>query len=167
MRYHGKTGKVSMGTPAVEVASLNKWTLSAATDKVDVTAFGDTNKQYVQGLPDYKGSVAGWFDDQEDALFVAADATTPVDLELLPVEGVATIKWAGKAWLDASIDVPADGAISVSGDWVAAGPWTRTFTAPVLDDQARRDRERRGQPGQPDQPGQLPGQPAQPGQQPA
>jgi hypothetical protein len=132
MRYHGKTGKVSIGTPAVQVLSLNSWSLSAATDKVDVTAFGDTNKQYVQGLPDLKGSVAGWFDDQEDSLFVAADATAPVDLELMPVEGVATIKWAGPAWLDASIDVPANGAITVSGDFVAAGAWTRTFTAPVV-----------------------------------
>ena len=141
MRYHGKTGKVSMGTPAVPIVSLNKWSLNAATDKVDVTAFGDVNKVYVQGLPDLKGNVAGWFDDQEDALFVAADATAPVDLELMPVAGIATIKWAGPAWLDASIDVPANGAISVSGDFVAAGAWTRTFTAPVLDEEARRRRE--------------------------
>jgi hypothetical protein len=132
-RYHGKTGKVSMGTPAVPVLSLNKWTLNAATDKADVTAFGDVNKVYVQGLPDLKGQVAGWFDDQESALFDAADATAPVDLELMPVAGVATIKWAGPAWLDASIDVPANGPISVSGDFVAAGAWTRTFTPPVLD----------------------------------
>lgn len=138
MRYHGKTGSVSLGSPAVPVISLNKWTLSAATDKVDVTAFGDTNKQYVQGLPDLKGNVSGWFDDQEDALFVAADATAPVSLELMPVAGVATIKWSGLAWLDASIDVPANGAITVSGDFVAAGPWTRVFTAPVLDEQSRR-----------------------------
>ena len=137
MRYHGKTGSVSIGTPAVPVLSLNKWSMNAATDKVDVTAFGDVNKVYVQGLPDLKGQVAGWFDDQEDALFVAADSATPVDLELMPVAGVATIKWAGPAWLDASIEVPADGAISVSGDFVAAGAWTRTFTAPVLDEQAR------------------------------
>jgi hypothetical protein len=131
MRYHGKTGSVSIGTPAVPVLSLNKWSLDAATDKVDVTAFGDVNKQYVQGLPDLKGNIAGFFDDQEDAFFVAADSPTPVDLELMPVAGIATIKWAGKAWLDASIDVPANGAITVSGDFVAAGPWTRTFTAPV------------------------------------
>jgi hypothetical protein len=133
MRYHGKTGSVSIGSPAAPVLSLNKWTLNAATDKVDVTAFGDVNKQYVQGLPDLKGSVGGWFDDQEDGLFLAADSTTPVQLELMPVAGVASIKWAGPAWLDASIDVPANGAISVSGEFVAAGGWTRTFTPPVLD----------------------------------
>src|SRR4030095_10469455 len=30
--------------------------------------------------------------------------------------------------VDASIDCPANGPITVSGDWVAAGPWTRTWT---------------------------------------
>jgi hypothetical protein len=128
MRYHGKKGSVSMGTPAVRVASLNKWTLNAATDKADVTAFGDTNKQYVVGLKDIKGSLAGWFDDTEDALFAAADLDTPVDLELAPVDTLATtLNWKGPAYVDASIDVPANGAISISGDFVAAGDWIRTF----------------------------------------
>ena len=131
MRYHGKQGLVNIGTPPVLVASLNKWSLDLATDKSDVTCFGDTNKVYVQGLPDLKGSVAGVFDDQEDALFVAADATVPVDLELMPVSSVATIKWAGPAWLDAAIDCPANGPVTVSGDIVAAGAWTRTLTPPV------------------------------------
>jgi hypothetical protein len=146
MRYHGKQGSVSIGTPAVLVLSLNKWSLDLATDKADVTAFGDTNKVYVQGLPDLKGSVAGWFDDEEDALFVAADATAPIDLELMPVSSVATVKWAGKAWLDAAIDCPANGPVSVSGDFVAAGPWTRTFTV------AAARRERPAEPGAPDLP---------------
>lgn len=117
-----------MGTPAVAVASLNKWTLNAATDKADVTAFGDTNKQYVVGLKDIKGTLAGWLDDTEDALFAAADLDTPVDLELAPVDTLSTtLNWKGQAYVDASIDVPANGAISISGDWVAAGDWVRTF----------------------------------------
>lgn len=128
MRYHGKKGSVSMGTPAVLVASLNKWTLNAATDKADCTAFGDTNKQYVVGLKDIKGSIGGWLDDTEDALFAAADLDTPVDLELAPVSTLATtLNWKGPAYVDASIDVPANGAISISGDFVAAGDWIRTF----------------------------------------
>ena len=126
MRYHGKKGSVKIGTTAV--ASLSKWTLNAATDKADVTAFGDNNKQYVVGLKDIKGSLAGWFDDEEDALFAAADGDTPVDLELAPVESLATtLNWKGPAYLDASIDVPANGAISISGDFVGAGDWVRTW----------------------------------------
>jgi hypothetical protein len=102
--------------------------LNAATDKADVTAFGDANKQYVVGLKDLKGSLSGWFDDAEDALFAAADLDTPVELELAPVDTLATtLNWTGLAYVDASIDVPANGAISISGDFVAAGPWVRTF----------------------------------------
>jgi hypothetical protein len=134
MRYHGKKGSVKIG--ATKVASLSKWTLNAATDTADVTAFGDPNKQYVQGLPDLKGSLGGWFDDQEDALFAAADATAPVTLELMPVETLAgtggSIKWTGPAYLSASIDCPANGPVSVSGDFVAAGAWTRTWTKPTI-----------------------------------
>ena len=125
MRYHGKDGGVKIG--GVLVASLNKWTLNAATDKADVTAFQDKNKQYVVGLKDLKGSLGGWFDDEDDTLFDAADAGTPVDLELLPVNSITGLSWKGPAYLDASIDVPANGGIAVSGDFVAAGDWVRTW----------------------------------------
>ena len=136
-RYHGKQGQVKIG--GAIVLSLNKWNLDLATDKEDVTAFGDSNKVYVQGLKDLKGSVSGWFDSSETALFVAADATTPIQLELIPVSTTA-IKWAGPAWLDAAIDVPANGPVTVSGDFVAAGAWTRTFVPVLL---------REGQEGEP------------------
>lgn len=129
MRYHGKKGQVKLGADtatATAVASLNKWSLNAATDKADVTAFGDTNKQYVQGLPDLKGSLGGWFDDAEEAMWEAAEGGIPVFLELLPASD-KTVKWSGLAYLDCSIDVPATGPVAISGDFVAAGPWTRDF----------------------------------------
>ena len=62
--------------------------------------------------------------------FAAADLDTPVTLELAPVDDLATtLNWSGLAYVDASIDVPANGGIAISGDFVAAGPWTRTFPA--------------------------------------
>ena len=156
-RYHGKQGQVKIG--GAIVLSLNKWNLDLATDKEDVTAFGDSNKVYVQGLKDLKGSVSGWFDSSETALFVAADATTPITLELIPVSTTA-IKWAGPAWLDAAIDVPANGPVTVSGDFVAAGPWTRTFVPVLLregQEGAPPPPEGRERPeGEPPQPTQLP-----------
>jgi hypothetical protein len=130
MRYHGKTGSVKIG--GTLVASLNKWTLNAATDKADVTSFGDTNKQYVVGLKDVKGSIGGFFDDSDDALFDAADGGVPVQLDLAPVTSLSTLHWSGPAYLDASIDVPANGAIAVSGDFVAAGNWTRAWPAAIV-----------------------------------
>ena len=125
-RYHGKQGQVKIGGSVT--LSLNKWNLDLATDKEDVTAFGDLNKVYVQGLKDLKGSISGWFDSSEDDLFIAADATTPIAMELMPVSTLTAVKWTGTAWLDAAIDCPANGPVTVSGDFVAAGPWTRTWT---------------------------------------
>ncbi len=127
-RRHGKNGAVSMdptgSTTYAEIVSLNSWTLDAASDNVDVTAFGDTNKQYVKGLPDYKGDIGGWWDSSSVVIFDAAFAGTPVGLKLVPSTLDATFFFSGLGYVDAGIECPADGAVSISGTWVAAGNWT-------------------------------------------
>lgn len=128
-RYHGSKGVVYISTTgtgtAVAAVSLSKWSLDRATDKVEVTAFGDTNKQYVQGLPDVKGSLSGFFDSADDALFDGAESSDGVKMYLYPASTAPTIYHYGPAWLDASIDVDSGGAVSVSGSFVAAGSWGR------------------------------------------
>ena len=127
-RRHGKNGQVMMdptgGATSVLVASLNSWTLDAASDNVDVTCFGDTNKQYVKGLPDYKGEIAGVWDAADVTIFDAAFAGTPVTLKLVPSTLDATAFFSGLGYIDAGIECPADGAVTISGTWVAAGNWT-------------------------------------------
>ena len=110
---------------AVPTVSLSNWTLDMATDKVDVTAFGDTNKTYVQGLKDIKGTLSGFWDDTADALFDVADNTTGTVLYLYPASTADTIYFYGPAWLDASIAVPSGGAATVSANFVASGAWGR------------------------------------------
>jgi len=129
-RYHGRKGKIYLpnsGTngAAVPAVSLSMWSLDKTTDKVDVTAFGDANKVYVQGLPDVKGSVSGFFDDTDDSLFDAAESTSPVNMYLYPSTDAPTIYHYGPAWLDASIDTNVSGAITVKGSFVAACAWGR------------------------------------------
>jgi len=134
MRIHGSKGSVALGvgSPALVVASLNKWALNLARDRVDVTAFGDSNKQYVQGLMDVKGTFAGFYDagagsplDGNLSLFDAADGDVPVTLVLTPSDDAPTHYWTGLAYIDASIDVAANGAVTIAGSFAAAGPWTR------------------------------------------
>ena len=96
-----------------------------ATDKVDVTAFGDPNKTYVQGLRDIKGSISGWWDSADDSLFDASESADGMKLYLYPASTASTIYFYGPAWMDASIDVGATGAVSVSGNFVANGAWSR------------------------------------------
>lgn len=108
----------------VLVASITSWTLDISTDRVDVTAFGDTNKQYVQGLPDYSGSFEGWWDTSDLSLLETALAGTQVTLRLVPSSDDATQYFEGSAFLDASVATSATGAVSVSGTFAAAGTWS-------------------------------------------
>lgn len=133
-RYHGSKGQIKMdpagGSTVAIVASLNAWTLDQARDKVDVTAFGDTNKQYVQGLPDVKGTLGGWFDESDLNLFDVAAGDVAAFLHLIPSTLIPTYLWKGLAFLDASINVSATGAVSISSNFVGAGPWVREPVGP-------------------------------------
>jgi hypothetical protein len=109
----------------VAVADLSEWTLNMSRDKVDVTAFGDTNKQSVIGLPDFSGTFAGfWNAATSPTIFDAILGTTAVGLKLVPDSAAATNFFSGLAYLDGSISVPATGAATISGTFSAAGNWT-------------------------------------------
>lgn len=136
MRIHGSKGQVKAdpanAEPPVTVAlvSLNTWTLDLSRDTVDVTAFGDLFKQYVVGLPDCKGTVGGWWDSSDPTLFDIALGDTPCFLELVPSSLEPTFMFKGPAYLSASINCTATGAVSVAGDFVGAGEWLRMPAAP-------------------------------------
>lgn len=115
---------VGAGAVAV-VASLSQWSLNKTTDKIEVTAFGDLNKTYVQGLPDVKGTVNGWFDSAQDVLFDGAESSSGVNLYLYPSSLLPAQYHYGPAWLDASISVDVKGAVTISGAFVANGSWGR------------------------------------------
>jgi hypothetical protein len=107
------------------VASMNKWTLDLARDRADVTSFGDTNKQYVQGLPDVKGTLGGFWDAPNVEIFDVAMGDTPAFLSLIPSSLDSTYAFEGMAFLDAGLDVDSSGAVTINGSYVAAGEWKR------------------------------------------
>lgn len=128
-RYHGKKGLVYISvnacttTLASSAISLNSWSLNMPTDKVEVTAFGDSNKQYVQGLPDATGQIAGWWDSTSDDLYDASRSANGVKLYLYPSSDAISKYFYGPAWVDFSIDTGHDKAISVSAAFSANGAW--------------------------------------------
>lgn len=134
-RIHGSKGQILMdptgGATPVVVASMNSWTLEMNRDRVDVTAFGDTFKQWVQGLPNIAGTLTGWYENTELDIFDVAQGDTAALLKLVPSSLAATHFWTGPAYLDASINVSATGAVSISSTYVGAGDWTREPTVLV------------------------------------
>jgi hypothetical protein len=128
-RYHGKSGVVYLSTTgsgaATATVSLSGWTGDFATDKVEVTAFGDANKSYVQGLKDVKGTISGFLDDTGLSIFTAADSTDGCKMYLYPSSASPTVYWYGPAWLDASVAVPVGGANTISATFSANGSWGR------------------------------------------
>jgi hypothetical protein len=125
--YAGRKGVIYMSTTgtgvAVSVVNMKTWSLNMPTDKIEVTAFGDANKKYVQGLPDVTGDMSGWWDDTSDALYDASRSTDGVKMYLYPSTDAPSKYWYGPAWVDFSIDVDVSGAIEVSASFAANGSW--------------------------------------------
>ncbi len=126
--HSGRTGVVYLAIEsttgvATNCISLNAWTINRATDKFEVTSFADTNKVYVQGLPDVQGTFGGFWNDAETKPFGGAASTNGVKLYLYPDSTVPTKYAYGTAWLDCSINTPVGGAVTISGNFAAAASW--------------------------------------------
>ena len=122
----GPSTRDTLAGPVAFIPSLTKWTLDMATDKIDVTAFQDANKVYVQGMKDIKGTIAGWWDSASDALFDAAESGPACRWCCIRRRWRRRRYFGGPAWLDASMEVDSKGAVAISGEFVAAGSWMRT-----------------------------------------
>lgn len=110
---------------AVAIGGLSKWTLTRDTDSIPVTAFGDANKTYVQGLPDLKGTISGFWDSASDPLYAAGVSADGTKMYLYPDRlNTPTVYDYGPAWLNTSIDVDVNGAVAISGNFMANGSWS-------------------------------------------
>lgn len=128
-------------TATVPILSLNAWSAEFKTEFEDVTTFGAVNREYIPGMKDAGGEIAGFWNSAELALFEAAESDVPGLLKLVPSTTEATFFWSGKAYLDASIDASLS-APKVSGTWKAAGPFVLAggtlLTALARETEARR-----------------------------
>jgi hypothetical protein len=126
-RYHGKAGRLYMDTTgagtATPVAQLESWTIDMTTDTAEVSAFGDLNKEYVQGLFDVKGQLKGFWNDADTTLMTARGSTSPVKVYLYPATSASTKYAYGLAWVSLQMEAPINGPVRMSGNWVAGGDW--------------------------------------------
>lgn len=123
-RIAGRNGSLYMnltsGGTAEPVAFLNKYTIDFMTDRFDVTSFGDSNKVYVAGLPDAKGTFAGFYDTATVQMYTAAQDGVARKFYLYPTTASTSQYWFGTAFFDMSVDGSVDGPVAISGSFSAA-----------------------------------------------
>ena len=120
------------GVSAVALVSIKSWTLSLATEKINVTCFQDTNRVYIPGMRDISGDLSGFWNSSDMSLIEATALTTPGYLELIPhtSDGTPTpLAFSGTAYMDANLDTDVEGAPALTGTFMAAGPWTLPVSA--------------------------------------
>lgn len=124
-RQHGRRGRVYLGI-ASDTASAEplpffaSWSLNQATDKAEVTAFGDNNKVYVAGLPDASGDFSGFYDDATAQTYTAAVDGLPRKFYLYPNTSLVTQYFFGTILPDFSVNGGVSESIQVSASWNAA-----------------------------------------------
>lgn len=116
---------LTSGGTAEPVAYLNHWTMDFSVDTIDVTAFGDTNKVKVAGLPDGSGTYSGWYDNATNQTYGMATDGVARKTYLYPDRTNATQYWFGTAIFDMSVDLGVDGAASISGSMSAASAFQK------------------------------------------
>ena len=117
---------ITSGGTAEPVPFIRQFTIAAATDRFEVTAFGDTTKTYVAGLPDATGDWSGFYDNQTAQLYTAAQDGVARRTYMYPdIVSSPNQYWFGTAFFDFSADFAVDGAGSVSGSWAAASSFSK------------------------------------------
>jgi len=121
----GKDGSIRIGATAI--GSMDTWTLNPSVGSAEVTAYGNTDRQYAYSIKDWSGSAAGTLDlanagqlSMQDQ-FDSAHALANVALRFYTSTEVTTY-WYGNAILtDMSVRSQVADKVSVSFTFVGNG----------------------------------------------
>jgi hypothetical protein len=132
-RVHGRNGSVYLGVTNAAAASqltfASAWTISNVVETAEVTAFGDSNKVYVAGLPDASGDFTGFLDDATSQTYRAAVDGLPRNFYLYPdITADPNLYWFGTILPDFSADGSVSSAVNAKSQWKAASAIQR-YTA--------------------------------------
>jgi hypothetical protein len=123
-RVAGRKGRIYLaktnGGQAEPLVAQAKWSINMSTSKTDVTAMGDTTKQYIADTPDAAGTFEGFFDDTVDTTYAAAVDGLARRFYLYPTVDTPTVYWYGMILPDLTVSGGVGGAVGVSASWSAA-----------------------------------------------
>ena len=128
-RISGRNMAVYLSVDGVVAATplpfMAEYDISSSADQIEVTAGGDQNKTYVPGLPDFSGSISGFYDSAltstTDALYKASRDGVARGFYLYPDSTDTTRAFYGTAYFDFSIKSGVGSATTVSSKISAAG----------------------------------------------
>jgi hypothetical protein len=131
VKYHGKNGvvyvSVSGAVAAINVGAIRGFTLDLNTDLVDVTEFAQGNKTFVQGFPNYQGTLDGFWASDVGTIQAAAQAADGTNIYLYPSNNAVTRYIGGPAWLNMSIRSAVDQAVAMPANFSARGAWVNNL----------------------------------------
>jgi hypothetical protein len=124
MVYIGLANNVA----AQPAAYLSDWTVNMTTQKVDVTALGDTNVTYVAGLPNADGDFTGFYDTATAQTYAAAQDGLARNFYLYPslINSVAPEQYFfGTILADFTVAGGVSSAVTMKSSWSAASQIVR------------------------------------------
>jgi hypothetical protein len=128
-KYAGRNAAVYISTSGTGVAtsllSATEWSLDLTTGDVDVTDFDSTNKEYIPDWPDRRGTLSGWWRDDEDKLYQAIDSADGCNIYLYPSKLAPGRYFYGPSWISGTVRANVSGAVAFTGAIRPRGPWGR------------------------------------------
>lgn len=119
-RSHGRFSHlyvaITSGGTASPLLHTGTFEISLTTDKVDVTAHGDTVKQYVAGLPDGPITFSGFATDTAGTSLVESALDGVARAWYLYPFNSTSIYMYGTGFCSFSLGTDVQGAVTMSGD---------------------------------------------------
>jgi hypothetical protein len=123
-RIAGRNAAIYFGaTTSAQASPLtfqNTWSMNFTSEKIDVTAFGESTKTYVAGIADAAGEFSGFYDDATPQTYTAAIDGLARRMYLYPSNLNTAQYFFGTVFADMSINAAVAGATEVSASWNAA-----------------------------------------------
>lgn len=122
--FHGKNALIYVS--GVEIVGGNTWSISVATDNVEVPQFGEEWKNRVTGMRGWSGNITAWDQGDSNPIADAAVAGTTVSLLIYPKKSVLGTYYSGSAIFGLSAAGGVAAGVTQDGDFAGDGTLTMT-----------------------------------------
>lgn len=129
-RFAGRNGRVYLGIASAAATAeplpfVAAWSVNFPTEKIPVTAMGDSRNTYLGGLADQTGDFSGFMDDSTAQTYTAAIDGQARKFYLYPDTTNTAKYFFGTIITDAQFNANVSGAAEMAASWSAASDIAR------------------------------------------